>query len=130
MSPAILKSFVIAVLCLPLWAGAAEFHDPTRPAPAFLPGASSAPQSTEAAEAFALEAVQRSSRRATALINGRRLVVGDHIGAYRLESLGADTAVLVSPSGRRVLRVAAAVKKQDKKLEAASSKPVEGERKP
>lgn len=115
----------LLLLCgvLPV-ARAAEFHDPTRPAPAFLPGAASAP-AAQAEDVFALEAVQRTAKRATAIIAGKRVAIGDKVGAWQLESLGADSAVLVGPGGRRVLRVADKVKRAG----AMTPPALEGERK-
>jgi len=123
-----LRRMLCVLTMLPAFAAATDFFDPTRPPPAFMPHTGSAPAAEAVEPDLVLQAVQRTPQRASALINGHRVDVGQRIGAYQLVRLGADQAELASPAGTRILRLSIEVKRERTRSDAGT-RGVQGEKK-
>jgi hypothetical protein len=128
----------IAVLALPVAAGAEALRDPTRPAFDVDAGRDGLSGSAGAADAGAATAgaaptgprlqsiLTRADGSALAVIDGRTLAIGDRFGRSRLVAIGSGRVTLRGPEGSRVLRLTPAA---DKKPRRATG-PDEQTRKP
>lgn len=88
-------------------AGEAPLPDPTRP-----PARFAAPAGVAAAEGPVLQSVRLPRQgRASAVIDGRQVLLGERFADARLERVSETEAVLVGPAGRQVLRLTPAAHK-------------------
>lgn len=91
-------------------AARADLPDPTRP-----PARFAAPEAAAAAEGPVLQSVLLPRQgRASAVIDGRRVSVGEQFDGARLTQVSESEAVLVGPAGRRVLRLTPAARKLER----------------
>ncbi len=100
----------VLVLALVAWsargaASAEELGDPTRP-PAI--GATVAP---ERAAALVLSAIFWAPERASAVVDGRRVAVGDAVGAFVVAAIERDAVRLRGAGGFVELRLGARVRR-------------------
>lgn len=80
-------------------------QDPTRPPAAYLSGAATGPVAVSVAPLSRLTSVMLPKRggRASAVIDGQILRVGDKLGEDQLRSVTESTAILEGPQGRETL---------------------------
>lgn len=91
-------------------AARADLPDPTRP-----PARFAAPEAAAAAEGPVLQSVLLPRQgRASAVIDGQRVGVGERYDGARLTRVTESEAVLVGPAGRRVLQLTPAARKLDR----------------
>lgn len=104
---------------------AAELRDPTRPSGFALP-VQGEQAGTDGQAPLRLEAVFYSPTASGVLINGRRYHVGDSVRDARIESIGVDSVMLVTPEGEQVLSLSMPEVKQrhgDTPMKESKGKP-------
>lgn len=88
----------------------AELPDPTRP-----PARLASPEAVVGADGPVLNSVLLPRQgRASAVIDGQRVGVGERYDGARLTRVTESEAVLVGPAGRRVLQLTPAARKLDR----------------
>lgn len=90
--------FVSASAC------AAELLDPTRP-PSLIAPLDAAPISQVADTQSGLQSILISNTRRAAIIDGKTVELGSMYGSAKLVEVNENNVVLLSPQGRRVLRL-------------------------